>query len=110
MLAVAFGFLGTPGFIVGTFRVNGRLDAAASGRFEVAKIPHDRFPAGREEPRRRPRRVQAERAIGDCRSDRGKVLRTSGGPDGRFGSATDWSPDPWRASVALSRSNLIRSS
>ena len=28
MQAVAFGFLGTPGFIVGTFRVNGGLDAA----------------------------------------------------------------------------------
>lgn len=28
MQAVAFGFLGTPGFIVGAFRVNGGLDAA----------------------------------------------------------------------------------
>jgi protein-disulfide isomerase len=28
MQAVAFGFLGTPAFIVGTFRVSGGLDAA----------------------------------------------------------------------------------
>jgi hypothetical protein len=110
MLAVAFGFLGTPGFIVGTFRVNGRLDAAASGRFEVAKIPHDRFPPAAKSLGGGPGESRPSGPLATAGAIGGKVLRTSGGPDGRFGSATDWSPDPWRASVALSRSNLIRSS
>lgn len=43
--ATAFGFLGTPGFIVGTFRVNGGLDATgfrqviAAARMAQAKSP-----------------------------------------------------------------------